>query len=453
LTEQGRKTIAIIGGGASGLILAAHLLETAKPGLRVVLIEKGDRIGAGIAYAAQLSDHRLNVPAGRMGVFHDDPLHFWNWLKARHPELGESSHVFAPRSEYGAYLADIWKTLLASHSESGRLRLVKATCQHVKQAGAVLEVRLSDGTSIAAHQVVLATGHDAGLSEPGQYDAITGTGDAALPPPGSRIIILGTGLTMVDTWLLLKNSGHSGEIVAISRHGLLPLPHGNRRNPIQLDAADIPFGTAPSYFMRWVRDLVKKTEAEGGEWIQVIDGLRNFNQRTWMSWPLPLKKRFLRHAKAYWDVHRHRIAPDLHERFATDIAGGGLSIVAAKVQSRREHGDGVELAIRRRGSQATTVIRADRVFDCTGLIRNLAKTEAEPLKSLIAGGLIRPDPIGLSLDVASDCSVLDREGKASDRIYAIGPLTRGHFFEIEAVPDIREQCAALASLLTSRLSR
>jgi uncharacterized NAD(P)/FAD-binding protein YdhS len=36
---------------------------------------------------------------------------------------------------------------------------------------------------------------------------------------------------------------------------------------------------------------------------------------------------------------------------------------------------------------------------------------------------------------------------AGDKLFALGPLTRGTFFEIDAVPEIREQAARLAERL------
>ncbi|TIP97101.1 MAG: FAD-dependent oxidoreductase, partial [Mesorhizobium sp.] len=121
--------------------------------------------------------------------------------------------------------------------------------------------------------------------------------------PDSRVLIVGTGLSMVDAWLTLEHRGHRGEITAVSRRGLLPSPH-KKGTPIRLDSADILLGTELSYFVGWFRDLVRATEKAGGNWRDVVDGLRPYNQRIWQNWPVSAKRRFLEHTKAWWDIHR-----------------------------------------------------------------------------------------------------------------------------------------------------
>ncbi|TIU89628.1 MAG: FAD-dependent oxidoreductase, partial [Mesorhizobium sp.] len=133
--------------------------------------------------------------------------------------------------------------------------------------------------------------------------------------PDSRVLIVGTGLSMVDAWLTLEHRGHRGEITAVSRRGLLPSPH-KKGTPIRLDSADILLGTELSYFVGWFRDLVRATEKAGGNWRDVVDGLRPYNQRIWQNWPVSAKRRFLEHTKAWWDIHRHRMAPEIHARIS-----------------------------------------------------------------------------------------------------------------------------------------
>ena len=118
---------------------------------------------------------------------------------------------------------------------------------------------------------------------------------------------------MVDAWLTLQHRGHTGEVVAVSRRGLLPSPH-RKGNPLRLDRADIPLGTDLHYFVGWFRDLVRATERAGGNWRDVVDGVRPYNQLIWQSWPVSARRRFLEHTRAWWDIHRHRMAPEIHAR-------------------------------------------------------------------------------------------------------------------------------------------
>ncbi|TIT03770.1 MAG: FAD-dependent oxidoreductase, partial [Mesorhizobium sp.] len=237
-------------GGASGVVLAAHLLKSLNPDLRVTLIEKRPHFGQGIAYSTLLSAHVLNVSAAGMSAYADDPGNFWRWLLERGLATPEQAPVYAPRSVYARYLKELLDELEAR--ETGRLRLIREESLTILPTGSGAEVTLANGTSVVAHLAVLATGHD---EEPGagQGHAIRmgSEADTALDPE-ARVLVLGTGLSMVDAFLSLEQRGHRGEIIAVSRRGLLPSPH-RKGNPIKLDVADIPLGTQLSYFVGWFR--------------------------------------------------------------------------------------------------------------------------------------------------------------------------------------------------------
>jgi len=450
VTGAPRKSIVIVGGGATGVILAAHLMKVAGNGFRVTLIEKCEEVGRGLAYSTALPDHRLNVTIERMSAYADDPLHFSRWFRAEHPDSRIDSQFFAERSEYGRYLSQLFGGLLASEAGTGRLRRIRGECLSIQPAGSGLEVQLSDGTSLAAHVVVLATGHAPdGLSELPVAMRLGSSEDAPVDPK-SRVVILGSGLSMIDTWLSLRHRGHVGEILAISRRGLLPLPHAATRNPIRLDVADIPLGTELSYFVRWFAELIEETERAGGDWRDVIDGIRPFNRQIWRDWPATAKRRFLEHTKAWWDIHRHRIPADIHVRAEKAIEAGELKLLAAKAVGAKERDDGsIELSLRRRGATTVEAMSCSRVYDCSGFTKDISGTSAEPLRSLFQQGLVRTDPLRISLDVTTDCSVVDAAGRPSAKLFAAGPLTRGAFFEIDAVPDIRLQAARLVEIITT----
>ena len=53
----------------------------------------------------------------------------------------------------------------------------------------------------------------------------------------------------------------------------------------------------------------------------------------------------------------------------------------------------------------------------------------------------------LGLDVTAKCELIAADGMVSSKLLAVGPLTRGTFFEIDAIPDIRVQCARLSKQL------
>lgn len=449
MIERSRNSVIIIGGGASGVILAAHLLRSNDPGLRVTVIERRESFGKGMAYSAALPDHLLNVAATNMSAYPDDPSHYWRWLQEKQLVQTDTGPVYTSRSTYGRYLQDILERLAEDERTTGRLRLIRQECTGVVTTPAGVEARLADGTSLVGHIAVLATGHDQEPAPDQNFAVRMGSADDTPLDPDAPVLILGTGLSMVDAWLTLEHRGHKGEITAVSRRGLLPWPH-QKGNPIKLDSADIPLGTELSYFVDWFHKLVRETEKAGGNWRDVVDGLRPFNQRIWQNWPSTAKRRFLEHTKAWWDIHRHRMPPQIHARVNQAVRSGQLKLLAARVVgTASDNGDRLVKLLPRR-SRDTETLRVARIYDCTGIVKDVSTGSVAVIRSLTDRGLARADPLRLGLDVTLDCAVIDRGGSASDRLFAVGPLTRGTFFEIDAVPDIRNQTAKLAGQLTQR---
>ncbi|WP_420961153.1 FAD/NAD(P)-binding protein [Brucella sp. IR073] len=447
MTEHSPSPLIIIGGGASGAIMAAHLLALPRPDLRIVLIEKRPSFGKGIAYSTELPAHVLNVRASRMSLYADDPGHFWRWLReSRLAGPGNSEASFVPRMFYGRYLAETLHRLSEQERGTGRLQLLHDEAISVTPSASGVEIRLASGARIAGRAVILATGHEDQPSPERCFSVRPGSSSDTPVGPDDPILILGTGLSMADTLLLLEQSGHRGPVTVLSRRGLIPLPHGES-NPVVFGEADIPFGAQPSRFMQWLRDTIRRRAVQGGDWRDVVDGLRPFNQRIWRSWPMAARSRFLRHAKARWDIHRHRLPPWVHGLIVEQIRSGRVRLLAGRVLDVRKHGENCEVRIQQSHSHAPETLTAARIYDCTGLARNLSASSNKAVRSVIDGGLARPDPLHLGLDVTPQCAVIAKDGSVSGKMFAIGPLTRGTFFEIDAVPDIRIQCAELARQL------
>ncbi|MBN9256325.1 MULTISPECIES: FAD/NAD(P)-binding protein [unclassified Mesorhizobium] len=439
------SSIVIVGGGASGVVMAAHLLKSPNPDLRVTLIERRPHFGQGLAYSTLLSAHVLNVNASGMSAYADDPGNFARWLLEHGLASPDQGPFYAPRSLYARYLKELLDDLEARERDTGRLRLIREESLSVVPTPSGVEVALANGTSVVGHLAVLATGHD---EQPGvgQGHAIRMGSEADTPlDPDARVLVLGTGLSMVDAFLSLDQRGHRGGIVAVSRRGLLPSPH-RKGNPIKLDVADIPLGTQLSYFVGWFRDLIRENQKAGGDWRDVVDGLRPFNQKIWQNWPSTAKRRFVEHTKAWWDIHRHRMAPEVYERVTKAVRSGRIRLLAGRVMDI-EPADGFTATVQPRHKQELETIEVARIYDCTGIVRDISTSSNSVVRSLVDRGLARPDPLRLGLDVTPDCEVIAGDGTVSSKILAVGPLTRGTFFEIDAIPDIRVQCARLSKML------
>ncbi|TIU46745.1 MAG: FAD-dependent oxidoreductase, partial [Mesorhizobium sp.] len=160
------NSIIIVGGGASGVVLAVHLLMSPNPDLRVTLIEKRPHFGQGMAYSTLLSAHVLNVKASGMSAYADDPTHFARWVLERGFAKPDQGPFYAPRSLYASYLRELLDDLMERERETGRLRLIAEESLSISPTSAGVEVVLANGTSVVGHLAVLATGHD---EQPGAF--------------------------------------------------------------------------------------------------------------------------------------------------------------------------------------------------------------------------------------------------------------------------------------------
>jgi uncharacterized NAD(P)/FAD-binding protein YdhS len=436
------RSVIVIGGGASGVLLCAQLLRFGGARLRVTLIEKREEAGRGLAFAAP-PDHLLNVVAANMSAFAEAPDDFRDWLHERHPELGDDPWLFAPRQLYGSYLGERLRQLGAGDA---RLAVIRGEAVAVQPGESGVTVGLADGTQLRADAAVLAVGHEERPARRGGVAVRAGSAADTPLDPAADVLILGSGLSMIDAWLLLAARRHQGRIRIVSRHGLLPLPHA-RVVPAVLAAEDVPFGAGPRQVLRWLRRLATAAMAAGGDWRSVVDGLRPYHQRLWQSWTLARRAQFLRHVRPLWNVHRHRVPAVQAARLQQAIENGQVEIRAAAVLAIEAAGAGARVLLRARGKQTVEALTVDRVYDCGGLAADLAASTNPALRSLLDAGAARPDALRLGLEVTPELRVVDAAGRAAARLHAIGPLTRGQFFEIEAVPDIRRQCAELAAQL------
>ncbi|MDQ1517033.1 MAG: hypothetical protein QOE80_2863 [Actinomycetota bacterium] len=469
-------TIAIVGGGASGLITAAQLLRHRAP-VRIVLVEERPRLGRGVAYDTTCDAHLLNVPAAGMSAYPDDPGHFIHWARTRRPEAHAGS--FLPRRLYGEYLEWCLDHEIEEPRRRTTFTAVRGRVAAVVPGPDGVRLELADGGTLRADTVVLALGNSAGpkplAAEPGSAvrDAWQ-AGALEHLPPGRPVALVGTGLTAVDVIVALDDAGFDGPIHAVSRRGLLPRPH----QPVPPAVALLIASTAGEptaatsgltderneAWPRTARALVAALRAEvdraaarGRDWRTVVDGLRPHTQALWASLPEPERARLHRHALRYWEVHRHRMAPEIAERLDALRRAGRLEITTGRVVSitaRPGGGAGLTIRPRRRGaagpvraSSPDVVIEAGAVIRCTGPTERLASVGDPLLDGLFRQGDARPGPLGLGLDVDGDGRLRDRGGRPSDSLWALGPLRRGALLETTSIPEIREQAAALARVL------
>lgn len=435
--------VVIIGGGASGVLMAAHLLTKQDCKVRVTLIEGRNAPGQGLAYSTLDPDHLLNTRVHNMSAFPDDPEHFLRWLQEQPSQAPVTGQCFVSRKVYGHYLADLMTPWL-SGPEPQRLRVVQDAAVRVQDNARGVVVHLGSGHSIIGDIAILATGHV--LERPDPEGVLFQAWDNPGPvDPQAPVVIIGSGLSMVDRVISLLKAGHKGEILAVSRRGLLPQVHTSS-SPLPIGLGDIPLGAPISVLMDWLRSLARRAEQRGGTWRDAIDGVRPHIKSIWRSLPLVERERFLRHAATLWDVHRHRIPPASAAIIDSALSSGQLRLVRGAFQSAsRSHNGTATVNIRTSGSGENMKLDAGIVFDCRGIRRDPARHASPLIAGLLTSGTARIDPLNIGLDVDLSSRLINASGKASDLLFAVGPVSRAAFWEITAIPDIREQCRKLAS--------
>jgi len=454
--EPPRPTIAIIGAGFSGSLLALHLLRRC-PRARIVLIERDRQFGRGLAYATGNDNHLLNVPAGRMSAFHDRPGDFVEWLQRQ--EAGGRDGMpfdagsFVPRRLFGAYVRHLLNSELKG-GNAGRLELLRGEVLDIAESQE-LRLTLDRGRAVEAHFAVVALGNfppePPPVADPWIYGSAWYKGDpwacdtlAGLDPE-APVLLIGTGLTMVDTTLSLLDRGHRGTVHALSRRGLLPRCHA----PASEVVAPLPqaLPASVSALTQLVRREIARERENGASWQAIIDALRPVTQELWLALPPAERARFLRHLRPWWDVHRHRLAPEIARRVDLLLRLGRLTVAAGRITAYRQAPAGIDVDYRspRRGAQRLSGI--GRIINCAGPACDFDRIRNPLVERLLQRGQARPDPLRLGLEVTLQGALMRRDGAISQRFYAVGPLTKGLFWEMTSVPDIRRQCELLATYL------
>lgn len=422
--------IAIVGAGISGTVLAARLLRA---GVDVALIDRLDH-GPGLAYGAAGGHHRLNVRSARMSAFPEDPDHFVDWV-ARKGQWRAAPDLFLPRGVYGLYLRDVLAG--AERAGPGRLERVIGEAFDLEPDG----VRLADGRLIAAGRVVVATGNEAPARAPKAAGVVADPwAPRALDHLGQDddVVILGSGLTMVDVVLELLDRDWHGVATVLSRRGLLPRAHGEG------DIRVLPRQPASGALSRRLEDFRRRARLIG--WRPAMEEMRGRNADLWAELTLAERQRFLRHLRPWWDVHRHLMAPEIAARIRRLEQDGRLRVRAGHFLDAVSNDGGVKVLFRPRGNHDHHRVRGALLIDCTGPAP--LQSDANPfIHALVQQGLAQLDKLGLGLETDRHGGLLAADGAPSGRLFALGPPTRGMHWEITAVPDIRQRARDLAERL------
>ena len=456
-----RDTLIIVGAGFSGTVLAANLLRRPPPKpTDIVLIERGSSMGRGVAYADREFPYLLNVPAARLSADSRDPLQFLRFAQRHVPNAdGED---FLPRALYGDYLQDV--LLQAERAAPGHMRLLRIfdEVRQVTRRGGdkPFSAEFADRPAIMADRVILALGnppppplpwaaavrdHQAYLHDPWELPKTLATKHS--------VLIVGNGLTMADAVLALTQDTNRAPVLhTISRRGLVSLPQTTFRPSAVHGDKEAFLACADSLrrLLAMTRELTREVENRGGDWREVVTFVRHLAPDLWRRLPHLERRRFVRHLQAHWDVHRHRLPPQMGALIASLRRSGKLQVNAGRIDSAAAAGEQLRVSWRPRGGRSTATLTVDLIVNATGPDYVLERSADPLLQSLRSAGLVSGDALNLGLRTARFGACVDAQGRSGEHLYYLGPMLRADHWEATAATELRDHAERLAAHLAER---
>jgi uncharacterized NAD(P)/FAD-binding protein YdhS len=463
------RVIAIVGGGFTGAMTLANLLclgDQLESPLHIVLIDRQPAIGDGVAYLSNDSRHLLNVPASHMSAWPDRPEDFLAF--ARELDTSVRAGDFLPRRVYGQYVR---RRLLELANKAGDLLSIEILKDEVTRLipceSSSWNIETALGRSIRADLAVLTVGHRPpgdpfGRQWTGPRNRFVADPWAALVlsqiGPDEPVLLLGSGLTAVDAMLTLDRKDRTAPIAVVSRRGLMPLPHLRQPKPpadlstLLSDWLDPARALTIRKLLSSIGNHVATAEAEGVDWRQVVDGLRPVISQLWDRLDSTQRGRFLRHLRPFWEVHRHRMAPEvwetierLRQRKILEITAGGAVCAVADA-------DGVNVTLSRRGNSGNRTMRVSWVINCTGPGAHNRHSTHPVIRPLFESGVLCHDEFDLGLLTDSQGRPIDAAGKVLSSLLVAGTLRKSTLWESTAVPELRQQAQMVARTAIAALA-
>lgn len=445
--------IAVIGGGLSGTLLAYYLLKEDAFPLTVYLFEKDyQQLGRGIAYRSSNEGQLLNVPAAKMNVYGEPDGSFHRWLCAKVSDVKPAAMDFVERSWFGSYLKEIFEQRLA-HTKNITLRVITGEVIDIVKDEDSLRLFTEGNHEYRVSYAVLANGI---LPPADPFKVSTDIKLSALyqSNPWSlryvqqlkekdHVVLIGTGLTMLDHAVSLLRSNKNLRITALSRRGFLPLPHAGYEQ-YSFPEYDIAPHEDINTLHRSIRIYYEKHRLNGLEWRCLIDKIRLQVPELWQALNSESKKRFIRHLKPYWEIHRHRAPQQVLKLITEAIQDGRFSLVRGRIK-QVQLVDATTLQLVVGNAQQAIALHANYLLNSSGLQNNIRLTADHLLRSMMKRGYMQPDTNGLGIEVDEHGALSCAHGKRN--VFSLGALRRAAELECTAAKEIGEQAFKLSKHL------
>ena len=411
MSDESIPVVAIIGGGFCGMVTAVNLFQSPVP-IEIVIVNDGYPFGKGVAYSAHSEKYLLNVRAVNMSAYADMPQHFLDWVcavdKYRNISKNIMTNVYVPRKIYGDYLSSVWNESLEIKNEWVHAQCINAKAVDINANTDHYTIHFKDQSFLQANIVVLATGNtkpaelkiaNSSFTESKKYFSNPWTKECVTDFETTKdILIVGNGLTMIDTVLGLLENRFKHTIYTISPNGFYLLPHKYNLLVYDTIADELPQAHSLHHILSLVNKHAKRLAGIGiGEHL-IIDGLRPFSQQIWQSWTLKEKRTFIKKLSRPWTALRHRIPLHIFEYMQELRLKKRLVTYKGKLTDATETEEGITVSFFNKETKQKETILVDRVINCTGPDSNICRSSNVLLKNLATKGSIVPDALQLGID-------------------------------------------------------
>ena len=456
-------SLGIIGGGFAGIMTAVNLIKKTNAPMELYVIGEKNNFARGIAYQSYLDKHILNVTTGKMSAFPDQPSHFLDWVMSR-PSFQELpkeivANSFLSRNLYGDYLCELWQDALKQAGEKG-ISVVELVDTVIKLENREDGIKLSflNSPNIIVTKCVMATGNQIPknpsipnllfFKSPNYYQNPWTKESVSDVKSSLPVLIIGNGLTMVDTIIGLQDNKFKGEIYSISPNGFNILPHRHSGLTYKAHLEEIQDKMSLKELTQIIHKHVKIVRQFGVSAEPIIDALRPHTQRIWRNLTSQEKQFFMSRLRHLFGVARHRIPLHIYDKIQKLRIDGQLHIQSGKILDITESEAGIDVKYYDKKQRKTLILKVSRVINCTGPETDFSKLENNFLSQCIHDGVFCQDELKLGIQTnVENYKVKSKDGKEHSNLFTLGSNLKGELWESTAVNELRQQAFALAELI------
>mgnify|MGYP000153170678 CR=1 FL=1 len=460
------KKLGIIGAGFTGTMTAVQLIEKSRSPIEITLIYEGESLNKGIAFNPYSEKHLLNVITGRMSAYPDKPNHFLDWTMRRtsfkNQDRAFIENSFLPRKLYGEYISDIWKEAKKkAKNKKIKLTVLNRSVKDLDISENEVSICFDNNSIKIVDDCIIATGNHLPSNpiikninfyssknyfrNPWDIKSVKNIKNE-LP-----ILIIGNGLTMVDTVFGCLENGFKGKIFSISSHGFNILSH--RYNGPKYSKLIEELGDNISLYelVKLLNKHIKTAKKLGISPEPIIDSLRPYTQKIWTSFSAKEKSLFISRLRHLWGVARHRIPLDSSYKIQNLRLSGKLHINSGKIIDFIQKPNFISAKYFNKKTGNIETINVSRIINCTGPETNLLKIDGCFLKGCLLKDILFQDELrlGISTDIKT-FKVIKKDGKPHVNLFTLGSNLKGELWESTAVNELRIQAEQLAEKLIRR---